>query len=283
MHKANLDYPVVSVVLPVYNGTRTIRRAVESILVQTYGNFELIIINDGSIDNTMDILTSFSDPRILLLDQENHGKVQSLNRGIVVSRGEFIAMIDADDVALPERLERQVEFMIKNKAIAVVGAATRVVYQDGTERIRYRPYDTQSIRKSIVRICPFTHSSTMIRKKVFEKVGFYDPAKDGPKHLSIGEDYDLWVRIAAAGYEMANLKDVLTVYYLEPGSSIRGRSAIKRAVQQISSRIEAIHRLKLGYSAYFNLFPVIVLSLLTYYGLRIDSLFNALASNRYDD
>jgi glycosyltransferase involved in cell wall biosynthesis len=281
MHESNLDHPLVSVVLPVYNGARTIRRAVESIFLQTYDNFELIIINDGSVDNTMDILTSFSDSRILLLDQENHGKVQSLNRGIVSSRGELIAMIDADDVALPERLERQVEFMIKNQAVVVVGAATRVVYQDGTERIRYRPHDTQSIRQNIVRICPFTHSSTMIRKKVFEKVGFYDPAKDGPKHLSIGEDYDLWVRIAAAGYEMANLKDVLAVYYVEPGSSIRGRSAIRRAIQQISSRIEAIHTLKLGYSAYFNLIPIIILSLLTYYGLKLDIVFNLLATNKY--
>ncbi len=158
-------YPLVSVVLPVYNGARTIRRAVESILAQTYDNFELIIINDGSVDNTLDILTSFSDSRIVLLDQENKGKVHSLNRGIVTSRGEFIAMIDADDFALPERLERQVKFMIKNQSVVVVGTATRVVYQDGTERIRYRPFDNQSIRQSIVRICPFTHSSTMIRKR----------------------------------------------------------------------------------------------------------------------
>jgi glycosyltransferase involved in cell wall biosynthesis len=282
MQKTSLDYPLVSVVLPVYNGARTVGRAVESVLVQTYDNFELIIINDGSVDHTMDILTSFSDSRIVILDQENRGKVESLNRGIVTSRGELIAMIDADDVALPERLERQVDFMIKNQAVAVVGAATRVVYQDGTERIRYRPYDTQSIMRSIVRICPFTHSSTMIRKKVFEEVGFYDPAKDGPKHLSIGEDYDLWVRIAAAGYEMANLKDVLTVYHVEPGSSIRSRSAIKRAKQQISSRIEAIHKLKFGYSAYFNFIPIIILSFFNYYGLKIDLLFNLLAINRYD-
>jgi glycosyltransferase involved in cell wall biosynthesis len=270
--------PLISVILPVYNGAKTVMHAVESILAQTYENFEFIIIDDGSIDETNNILASFKDKRIRLINnQKNMGKVHTLNTGIQKAQGQYIAFIDADDVALPARLEKQVNFLAKNPSIAVLGTATKEIYPGGMERIRYRPRDTSAIKKNIVRICPFTHSSTMIRSEVFNTVGLYDPLKDGPKRLYIGEDYDLWVRILAAGYNMANIPDVLTVYYREPGSSIRGRSLSQLIKQRISARIDVINKLNLGYSAYFNIIPVVVLSILNHYGIQIDSAFNLLS------
>ena len=264
----------ISVILPVYNGSKTIKRAVDSILAQTYDSFELIIINDGSTDETKNILNLFKDKRIVLINnQKNLGKVHALNNGILRAKGKYIAFLDADDVALPQRLEKQVYFLEQNPSIVVVGTATKEIYRDGTEKIRYRPPDTRAIKKNIIRICPFTHSSTMIRREVFDRIGLYDPSKDGPKRLSIGEDYDLWVRMLSAGYEMANLPDVLTIYYRGAGSSIRGRPLMQRIKHRTTARIDAIKKLKLPYSAYLNIIPVIIFSILDDYGLKIDRLF----------
>jgi glycosyltransferase involved in cell wall biosynthesis len=269
---------LISVVLPIYNGAKTIRRAVESVLAQTYKNFEFIIINDGSTDETPEILTSLHDERIRILHQENRGLVASLNRGITEAAGKHIARMDADDFAMPKRLEKQVEFMESHPTVGVLGTAVKIVYSDGTERIRRRPLDTASIRKNIVKICPFCHSSVMIRKEVFDKVGPYDSSKDGSKKLLV-EDYDLWVRVLAAGYDMANLPDVLMVYYKEPASILRSRSLSMRLKQQVLSRIEIIKRLNLGYSAYLNIPPVVMLSILNHFGVRLDRIFNLLSDD----
>jgi glycosyltransferase involved in cell wall biosynthesis len=268
--------PLVSVILPVYNGAKTIRRAVESILSQTYTNFEFIIINDGSADGTPGIVASFHDERMKVLHQENRGLVASLNRGIKEAARKYIARMDADDFAMPNRLKKQVEFMENNPTIGVLGTAVKTVYSDGTERIRRRPLDTASIRKNIVRICPFCHSSVMIRKEVFDRVGLYDSSKDGSKTLLV-EDFDLWVRILAAGYDLANLPDVLMTYYREPDSILRRRSVSMRIKQQVLSRIEVIKKLNLGYSAYLNIPPVVILSILNHFGVRLDGIFNLLS------
>jgi len=268
--------PIISVVLPVYNGVITIKAAVESILDQTYDNFELIVINDGSTDETSEILASFNDKRLTVLNQKNQGLAASLNRGIQQSKGKYIARIDADDIAFPERLQKQVNFMEANPAIVVMGTAARLIYSNGTQRVRYRPLDTASIRKNIIKICPFTHSSVMIRKDVLDKVGLYDVAKDGAKKTLV-EDYDLWVRILAAGYEMANTAEVLMICHRNPGSVMRGRSFWKRLEQQILSRKNAIKTLNLSFASYFNLIPVIVLNVASHYGLKLDFFFKILS------
>jgi glycosyltransferase involved in cell wall biosynthesis len=266
----------VSVVLPVYNGSETIHKALTSILEQTYTKFELIVINDGSTDNTQEILESFTDIRIRILNQPNRGLVSSLNRGILESKGKYIARMDADDIALPQRMEKQVDFLEKNPTVAVVGTAAWVLYSDGSRRLRRRPPDTPSIRNNIVRFCPFFHSSVMIRRDVFDKVGLYDASKDGSKQLLV-EDYDLWVRMLEANYDMANLPDVLMLYYRRPCSILRSRSFRGRLKQQILSRIDVIKRLHLGFSAYLTIMPVVFLSVLNHLGLKLDRFFNVLS------
>jgi glycosyltransferase involved in cell wall biosynthesis len=275
-----MGHRLVSVILPVYNCEKTVRRAVESILSQTYSDFELVIINDGSTDRTPVILPFLRDKRIRILDQENCGLVASLNRGIQESKGKYIARMDGDDVALPERFEKQVDFMEKNPSVSVVGTTARVIYSDGTERIRRRPLDTAAIKRNIVKICPFCHSSVMIRREVLDRVGLYDSSKDGSKKLLV-EDYDLWVRILAAGYDLANLPDVLMTYYREPDSILRRRSVSMRIKQQVLSRIEVIKKLRLGYLAYLNIPPVVMLSILNHFGVRLDGVFNFLSGAPY--
>jgi glycosyltransferase involved in cell wall biosynthesis len=267
------DQPMISVVLPVFNGEQTIGRGVESILNQTYGNFELIIINDGSTDRTPEILAGYKDQRLVVLEQENKGLVPSLNRGIKRARGKYIARMDADDESVPMRFEKQLSFLKQKPSCAIVGSTAKVVYPDGKERIRIRPLNTESIKKNIVRVCPFTHSSVMIRKSVFDRVGLYDQSLDGSKELLV-EDYDLWVRILATGDEMANLPDVLITNFRGEDSILRRRSITNRIKQQIFSRIRIIKFLNLGYLAYLNLIPVSIVSILIHYKMCPDWLFN---------
>jgi glycosyltransferase involved in cell wall biosynthesis len=267
------------VALPVYNGDATIGRAVESILAQTYRDFELLVVNDGSTDATRAIVTSFADPRVRVLDQDNRGIVPSLNRAVVEASGRYIARMDADDVALPERFARQVAFLEAHPAVMVVGSAARVMYADGSERVRRRPLDTRAIRRNIVRVCPFFHSAVMIRREAFDRAGLYDSLHDGSQGRRLVADYDLWVRMLAAGCEMANLPDTLMLYYRTPGSIIRRRSLRKRLIQQTLSRVDAIRRLRLGVTAYANIPPVLALSVLGEFGLKLDRFFNAVSGS----
>jgi glycosyltransferase involved in cell wall biosynthesis len=269
--------PLVSVVMPVFNGAATITRAVASILGQVDVALELIVIDDGSTDTTAAVLAGFDDPRLTVVTQENRGVVASRNRGIGMARGRYIANMDADDLARPDRLARQVEFLEDHPKVMVVGSAARVVYADGTVRIRRRPRDTAAIRRNIVRVCPFFNSSVVFRREAFDGVGLYDGTRDGSRTRLVA-DYDLWVRMVAAGHEMANLPDVLITYHRTAGSVIRRRSLRRRLWQQTLSRVDAIRRLGLGPAAYANIPPVLVLSVLSDCGLKLDGFFNVLSA-----
>ena len=113
--------PVISVVLPVYNCADYVAEAVQSILDQTFSNFEFLIIDDGSTDATSNVLQGFRDPRIRSITQENHGLAFTLNRGLELSRGRYVARQDADDISLPDRLGKQVAFLEAHPACALVG------------------------------------------------------------------------------------------------------------------------------------------------------------------
>jgi hypothetical protein len=116
-----------------------------------------------------------------------------------------------------------------------------------------------------------------VRRTAFDRVGLYDPACDGSRGGERVEDYDLWVRLLAAGYDLANLPDVLMVCHRTPGSILRGRSPLVRLRQQVRSRVDAIHRLRLGPAAYLNLLPVLAASVLNECGVKLDGVFNLLA------
>jgi len=265
------DIPI-SVVLPVYNGAKTIEEAVASILRQTFQDYEFIIINDGSIDGTGKILASFKDSRIRVLNQKNRGIAASLNRGILASRGKYIARMDADDVSLSDRFAKQLDFLEKHPSVGVVGGSTMVVYSDGTSSLRRYPANTAIIKKNIARISPLAHPVVMIRREVFDRVGLYDISKVGSRLL---EDHDLWVRMLAAGYDMANLPDVLMINYRGQKSIMRKKSLNHLIKQRVSGRIEVINRLKLGYVEYLFILPIVLLTFLNYYDIvKLDKLWN---------
>jgi glycosyltransferase involved in cell wall biosynthesis len=206
--------PIVSVVLAVYNGEQYLRSTVESVLAQTLSDFELIIVNDGSTDASRDIALSFGDPRIRVIDNpRNLGLTPSLNRGLLEARGEFVARIDADDLAAPKRLARQVDFLRRRPGVGLVGTWYRAMDGNGKTLNRGQlPTDHVEIRWSLMFYCAFVHSGVMWRRvSVHESVGLYDDA------FAYAMDWEYWSRIASR-LQVANLGAHLTHYRVGPHS-----------------------------------------------------------------
>ena len=208
----------VTVLMPVYNGSRYLRQAIESILGQTWSDFEFLIINDGSNDNSRDIILSFDDRRIRLVDNpSNIGLTKSLNRGLQLARAEYIARQDADDISYPERLERQVKFLDEYPDVVLLGTRTRAIDESGKpqkENLLRIPIGLLAIRWYLMFQNAFIHSSVMFRRSIIcEKLGGYDES------FAKAQDYELWSRIARS-YAVENLSDVLLDYRFEYGSTV---------------------------------------------------------------
>jgi glycosyltransferase involved in cell wall biosynthesis len=196
----------ISVMMSVYNGERYLKCALDSILSQTFTDFEFIIINDGSTDGSRKILESYKDERIRLFSNENKGQMKSLNEAIGYSIGEYIAILDADDLSLPERFEKQVTFMDSNPGVAMCGSLVDFIDKDGNFIETYKvPISSREIRREMFFHCPFIHSSVMIRKSVLDKIGYYNES------FHRAHDYELWTRIVYR-YPTYNLPEVLVWY-----------------------------------------------------------------------
>ncbi|HEC35643.1 MAG TPA: glycosyltransferase [Anaerolineae bacterium] len=223
--------PKVSVLMPVYNGERYVAEAIESILAQTFADFEFIIVDDGSTDGTPSILAEYArqDPRIALLTNgANRGLVPTLNRGLKACRGEYIARMDADDISLPERLARQVTCMDQHPEVGVLG--TNIAYIDSGGRLLNggRPKDPEPMSPAMVHWsllwhCAIYHPTVMVRRRVLEWTGFaYDPA------FRHAEDRDLWTRLAPHT-TIASLSEILVHYRILPTSVCRAHRGEQRA------------------------------------------------------
>jgi len=208
---------LVSLVLPVYNGSQYLREAIDSILSQSFSDFEAIIIDDGSTDDSTSIVTSYTDPRIRFYTQKNHGLAATLNRGISLAKGDYIARQDQDDVSLPKRLSMQAAFLDAHTDYGMVGTWASIWEETKpTERFHKHPADNLSLKFDLLFDNAFVHSSLMIRKTVFSEVGAYctDPERQPP------EDYELWSRVARK-FRVANIPEVLHVYREMPRSMSR--------------------------------------------------------------
>lgn len=199
---------LISVILPVYNGVHYLQAAIESILKQSYSNFELIIINDGSTDDSERVINLFSDSRIRYYQQNNCGLSATLNRGIELAKGAWIARQDQDDVSFPNRLELQFTFLEEHPDYAMVGSLAEIfIDNERVERMLCPPSADGEIRAGLLFYNYFVHSSVMAKKSVLESEGGYstDPIRQPP------EDYELWSRIARK-YKVANLPVTLLTY-----------------------------------------------------------------------
>ncbi|MDD5571983.1 MAG: glycosyltransferase [Bacteroidales bacterium] len=204
----------VSVVMSVYNGEEHLKEAIDSILNQTYSDYEFIIVNDGSTDNSLNIINSYNDKRIKLINQENKGLAVALNNGIKNSCGEYIARLDADDIAMPSRLEKQILFLKENEKCVLLGSNAIIIDQKGGYMyISNQPTDKNEILKLLENSSPFFHSSVIFKKDVFYKCGGY---YEKIKH-NFEEDIILWTRIKEFG-ELNNFKEPLIKFRLSPSS-----------------------------------------------------------------
>ena len=213
--------PEVSVIMPAYNAEAYIREAVDSILAQTYSDFELIILDDGSKDSTADIIESYNDSRIRLVKKDNEGVAATLNRGIQLAQGEFIWRHDADDISLPNKLHREISFLKDHPDCLLV--ATQVAFMTERSRIAWNkkqpkdqwfgnvPFQWVAF-EDFDPFSPITHGTALIRMKAFEKAGHYR------KQFITSEDIDMWLRMMDFG-PLAVLNDCLSLHRISGTSA----------------------------------------------------------------
>jgi glycosyltransferase involved in cell wall biosynthesis len=227
--------PLVTVLMPVYNGERFLREAVESILTQTLTDFEFLIIDDGSTDTSGEIIRSYADPRIRFESNGvNLGLVPTLNRGLNLARGAFVARMDVDDVSLPERLARQAAFLSAHPDIGVVGAAFQRVDGDGRRgKVIRHPTEPGVILWHLFFLCPLGHPTVMMRTALVVEAGGYRT------DMREAEDYELWARLRTRT-RLANLPTVLVLYRDHPASkSLRGADQVGTATAQVAQALIA--------------------------------------------
>ena len=248
--------------MPAYNGAKWIKAAIDSVLAQSFKDFELIVINDSSKDNTEEILRTYRDSRIKYFKNEkNLGVQKTRNIALSIASGKFIAEIDQDDEWIDEdKLIKQLIFLIENKNYVLIGTGAVMVDEKGNELARYlMPAKDEQIRSKIMRANPFIHSSVMFRAVDVKRIGGYDVDK-------MSEDQDLWLRLGKLGMFM-NFQDY-SVKYLYRTAGYNSQEKSKRIIQNIMLAYE--HRnnypgcfvailfglVKLAIYPLFNLMPL---------------------------
>jgi glycosyltransferase involved in cell wall biosynthesis len=174
----------------VYNGERHVQQAIFSILAQDYENYELIIINDGSTDNSLAKIKQIQDPRIIIIDQENQGLTKSLNNGLKIAKGDLIARQDADDISLINRFSTQIKAFEVDSELGLLGCSMYISNSRGTfNEIFHYPCSYLDIKQAIFSYNPFIHGAMMIRKELLVEVGGYN------EDFRYVQDYELWSRL----------------------------------------------------------------------------------------
>jgi glycosyltransferase involved in cell wall biosynthesis len=203
----------VTVLMPAYNAAKYIAEAVHSVLEQTYTDFELLIVNNGSADNTVDEIKRFTDPRIRVIEEDKNGIGYALNRGLMEATGEYIARFDADDICNPFRLEKQLQFLEKNPGHILCGSDAEYIAESGEHLFDFYCFGHthEEIIQQLYVYCPFIHSSVMYRKEAVLKAGGY------PADAHNFEDYLLWVQLAMQG-KYCNLPERLLKVRFNPAS-----------------------------------------------------------------
>ncbi len=208
--------PKISVLMTVYNSEKFLESAISSVLQQTFTDFELVILDDCSADSSWSIVERFAaqDTRIVAIKNEkNLGGCENLNKGLRLLRGKYMARHDNDDVSLPDRLQKQFDFLEAHPEVGIVGGSIEIVDVDG-KKIGKRTYNLSDsdIRRKIFRYSPFAHPLVMMRKSILDQVGCFYNASFAP-----ADDYELWFRMGKIT-KFANLPDVLLKYRVVPGS-----------------------------------------------------------------
>jgi glycosyltransferase involved in cell wall biosynthesis len=204
-----MSKPKISVLMPVYNAAKFLNESIESILNQTFFEFEFIIIDDGSTDQSVDIIKEFNDPRIVLLRNErNLGISETLNKGILLAKSELIARMDADDISHPSRLQKQYDYMMRNPDCALLSSWARVVSED-LKFVRLERYRSKFYYYNLIFECWMYHPTIMFRKKEVQEVGMYS--------MPYSEDFDLFWKMSRK-FKIGNIPEALVDYRLSSTS-----------------------------------------------------------------
>ncbi len=216
----------MTVLTTVYNRAAYLGATIESVLGQSFADLELLVVDDGSSDASVEVAQSFRDPRVRVLrNPTNLGIPRTRNRGLAEARGEYLAILDSDDVARPDRLRRQVDFLDAHPDVAVVGSFCAWIDGRGRRlrRVKRRPVHPDDVRAALLFRCPLQNSAAMGRTAVLRRFGYRS-------EFEVGEDYDLWTRLSAE-HRLANLPLVLVDY------RVHGERTPRRAMQRLRGAI----------------------------------------------
>lgn len=217
--------PFITVLLPVYNCEKYIIECIDSILCQTYSNYELLIIDDCSIDTTVALIQKYNDDRIkLTIKEKNTGYTESLNWGIENAKGKYIARMDGDDICIPTRFEEQIKILEDNSDVFVCGGWAKII---GKDRYKKAPETNDQIFRELMYKNPIVHPTVMFRKEVFENYK-YD------KNFEPAEDYNLWTRLIF-NYNFYNIQKTL-IYYREHEFNVSKQKTILQQEKTLESK-----------------------------------------------
>lgn len=260
--------PLISVILPIYNAGLFVNESIQSILNQTFIDFELILINDGSTDNSEEIILAFQDERIRYYKNATNLKlIDTLNLGLELAQGKYVARIDADDIANPERFQIQVDFLEANPTYGIVGSFARK-FGDSNDLLSYVEED-ENIRYAFLTHNPFIHSTVMLRSSILKKYNLY--FQNNRMHV---EDYDLWMRLLQFSKGKI-LSQELIRYRLHAGQI----STIYAKLQNENTRkLQEAYCFSLGFS---ELESELIIKLLSKQEEKIDKLVFAFSNANY--
>ncbi|HIF9538797.1 TPA: glycosyltransferase [Photobacterium damselae] len=270
--------PKVSIVLPVFNAEDYVKEAIESVLNQTFRDFELIIINDGSTDNSSLIINKIHDKRIVYIEQENKGLSKSLNLGISKARGTYIARMDADDICMPDRLLKQVEVFEKNPDIAIVCGNVIYINSQGVgDRVSLTPSKDKAIRFKLKKGNVIFHPSTMFRLNIYNKTRGYD------ENINCYiEDYILWLQILEYGNIFCIKEPILKYRVLDNSISRSLPYGMDKVIRKVASE-------KGYYSSFYDEFnkaleneKMEIIKDFNVYGYKINNIKRRVALFLYD-
>lgn len=236
--------PLVTVLMPVYNTAKYLKEAIDSILTQTYTSFEFVIIDDASTDASVSIVQSYKDSRIkLFVKPQNTGYTTSLNMGLEVAKGKYIARMDGDDISTIDRLEKQVAFLEQQTDIAVCGSWYEYI---GGKKIIELPSTHDEIKVALLTYCAMGHPTVMLRNSFFKENQLKYNIENEP-----AEDYDLWARISSVG-RLANIPEVLLHYRIHANQVSTLQTSIQQSIShkvgiQLLMTLEPIFKIDLNF------------------------------------
>lgn len=218
-----MNHPRVSILMPVYNVAPYLREAMDSILTQTFQDFELIVLDDCSPDNSAEILDTYTDERIVRYrGEKNMGLSNVLNVGMQMARGEFIARMDSDDISTPERLATQVAFLDAHPEVDLCSCGMELF--GAKQETWVRETNVEDVKITALFHSPILHASSMWRREVFEQAGLLYKQEMVP-----AEDYDMWTRAMAAGLKLVNIPEVMYKYRIHPSQATNN---VNRLIQK---------------------------------------------------